>query len=49
LISATLLALASIDDFESTAAAKNASHFRSAKACPIGERPAFMMIGRVPP
>ena len=34
---------------ESTVAVKNASQLRSANACPTGERPAFMMIGRVSP
>ena len=34
---------------ESTVAVKNASQLRSAKAWPIGDGPAFMMIGRVSP
>ena len=49
LISCTFFALASIECRESTVAVKNASQLRSANAWPIGERPAFMMIGRVSP
>ena len=49
LISFTLAALASIDSREPAVAVKKASQLRSANAWPIGDEPAFMMIGRVSP